>query len=490
MNLVGPDVDDHGCACPEPVACPKRRRREGLAGFEAYVRDKGQGFFRPSVPITAARAPARIDVMGGIADYSGSVVLEGTLDRAAVVGFQPRPDRLLRVKSALLEEEGRPCEVEVPLDELRRGNRPLGYQEVRALLTSQQENAWAAYVLGGPVVLETEGIARIEGGADFLLWSDVPVGVGVASSAAVEVAAMFALLSALGIEVPGERFAALAQIVENRIVGAPCGIMDQVTSALGEGGKLLALRCQPCEVLGLRELPPQARVFGISSHVRHSIGGDAYATARVSAFMGLKIIVTELDKRGTRIGDKDHYLCNISPRTYRDEFRRALPDSISGGEFLKRYGETTDTVTRVNPDKTYNVRLGAEHPIFENYRVETFMECMERARSGDRTALVEAGGLMYASHSSYSWNCGLGCEETDLLVSLVRERGPEYGLYGAKVTGGGSGGTVAILADSSAEGAVREIALEYASRTGIAPDIFDGTSPGAYAFGARQYHLE
>jgi len=466
------------------------RSREVLAGFEAYIRDRGRHFLLPSVPITAARAPARIDVMGGIADYSGSVVLEGTLGRAVVVGFQPRPDRLLRVKSALFEEEGRPCEVEVPLDELRSGNRPLGYEDARARLTSRGENAWAAYVLGCPVVLETEAVARLECGANFLLWSDVPVGVGVASSAAVEVAAMFALLSAQEIEVPGERFAALAQTVENRIVGAPCGIMDQVTSALGEAGKLLALRCQPCELLGLRELPPQVRVFGISSHVRHSIGGDAYATARVSAFMGLKIILAELEKRGRRISEKDRYLCNIPPRTYRDEFRRALPDSINGGEFVSRYGETTDAVTRINPDKTYNVRLGAEHPIFENYRVEAFMECIERARSGDRTALVEAGGLMYASHSSYSWNCGLGCEETDLLVSLVRERGPESGLYGAKITGGGSGGTVAILADSSAEGAVREIALEYSSRTGTRPDIFDGTSPGAYAFGARQYHLE
>jgi L-arabinokinase len=230
-------------------------------------------------------------------------------------------------------------------------------------------------------------------------------------------------------------------------------------------------------------------VFGISSHVRHSVGGDAYGTARVSAFMGLKIILTEMRKRGMPVGEKDHYLCNISPRDYRDRFRAALPDTIKGREFLKAYGEITDTVTLVDPDKTYNVRLGAEHPIFENYRVQTFVDCIQRAGAGDRTALVEAGGLMYASHVSHGWNCGLGCAETDLLVSLVRERGPENGLYGAKITGGGSGGTVAVLADCSAEDSIREIAAEYENRTGITPDIFDSTSPGAYAYGVRQYHF-
>ena len=461
-----------------------------LAPFEQYVREQGGSIFLPGWPITVGRAPARIDLMGGIADYSGSVVFEGPLGQAAVVGFQPRPDRLLRVRSALLESQGEPCEVEVPLDELRRGDRPLDCADAHALLTAREAGRWAAYVLGAVPVLEAEEVIRMRSGANFLLWSDVPVGVGVASSAAVEVAAMFALTGALGARLEAVRLAALAQVVENRIVGAPCGIMDQVTSALGEQGKLLALRCQPCDVLGLHELPAEVGVFGISSRVQHSVGGEASRAARVSAFMGLKIILTEMQRQGRAITEKDRYLCNISPAAYRAQFCDLLPDTISGADFLKTYGETTDAVTRVDPDRTYRVRPGAEHPIFENYRVETFIECIERARAGDRTALVEAGGLMYASHWSYGWNCGLGCEETDLLVSLVRERGPESGLYGAKITGGGSGGTVAILADRSAEPAVRSIAARYEERTGIRPDIFDSSSPGAYAFGQRVYTLQ
>ena len=452
-KLVGPDSDDAGL----------------LAGFASYLRQKGEGFFRAGVPITVARGPARIDLMGGIADYSGSVVFEGTLGRAAVVGFQPRPDDILRVRSVLLEQQGRPCEVKVRAEELRA----LSYDDARALLTGDDDEAWAAYVLGAPLVLESEGVARLEGGGGFLLWSDVPVGEGVASSAAVEVAAMFALTNSLGLRLPAECLSALAQLVENRVVGAPCGIMDQVTSALGETGRLLALLCRPCRVLGLHELPEQARVFGVSSRVRHSVGGDAYTTARVSAFMGLKIILAEMERRGTPVAEEDRYLCNVTPDTYREEFRAALPETISGSDFLRTYGETTDAVTRVNPDRTYSVRLGAEHPIFENERVQRFIECMERARGEDRAALVEAGELMYASHDSYGRNCGLGCEETDLLVDFVRRRGPAQGLYGAKITGGGSGGTVAILADKDAEATVRQIAADYEGRTGLTPDIFD-----------------
>ena len=460
--------------------------RDGLlAPFEQYLRQNGDSIFLPAEPVTVARAPARIDVMGGIADYSGSVVLEGTLGRAVVVGFQPRPDRMMRVKSAWLEDKGEPCVVELSLDDL-----PDDYDAARALLTSREQDAWAAYVLGALPVLEHEGVLRLERGANMLIHSDVPVGVGVASSAAVEVAAMSAALAGSGTELESERLAALSQVVENRIVGAPCGIMDQVTATLGESGKLLALRCQPCDVLGLHELPEDVGVFGISSRVVHSVGGDAYTTARVSAFMGLRIILDEIERRGGEPDDADRYLCNVPPRTYREQYRDLLPDEISGAEFLRRYGETTDAVTKVDPDRTYRVRLGAEHPIFENWRVETFIECLDRARAGDRTALVVAGGMMHGSHWSYSWNCGLGCEETDLLVRLAAGRGPAGGVYGAKISGGGSGGTVVILADRASDDAIRAIAAEYEERTGINPDVFDSTSPGARAFGRRRYRLQ
>lgn len=470
-----------------PIQGSSGQGRRLLADFEDYLAAHGEKIFAASGPITVARAPARLDCMGGIADYSGSVVFEGTLGRAAVVGFQPREDGVVRVRSALLEQRGEPCEARFVLGDFRSTGGNISYEDSRRLFTSDSRQAWAAYLAGALFVLEKEGITRLECGANMLLWSDIPMGVGVASSAALEVAAMYAAVEALGLDMEGLKLAELAQTVENRVVGAPCGIMDQVTSALGREHKLLALKCQPCQLMGHHDLPEGVWLFGISSRVEHSVGGAAYTHARVGAFMGLRIILNAGEQRGEHLQEDDYYLCNLPPDSYRSEYRQLLPERIKGEEFLDRYGSTTDRVTRVDPSQTYAVQGPTEHPIYENRRVQRFIRCMERARNGDRTALVEAGGLMYASHYSYGWNCGLGCEETDLIVRLVQQRGPLQGLYGAKITGGGSGGTVAVLADADARERAVEVAEEYARRTGNEPDLFDGTSPGACAFGHRRY---
>ncbi len=392
--------------------------------------------------------------------------------------------------SATLAEAGLPSTAEAHIDELRRHGESRTYEQMHELLTREARDAWGAYVFGVLAVLEREGVRRFDSGATFLLWSDVPIGVGVSSSAAVEVAAMHAVNGHLDLGLDAERLAALCQTAENRVVGAPCGIMDQVTSACGQEGKLLALRCQPCDLLGQHELPPGVRVFGLSSRVEHRIGGSAYAAARVSAFMGLTLILKARQARGLPAGERDRYLCNLTPRRYVAEFRGLLPEAVTGAEFLDVHGPTADPVTTIDPRATYRVRAGTDHPVFENARVQAFIECMDRAHAGDRTALVEAGGLMYASHFSYGWNCGLGCAETDLIVRLVQQRGPEKGLYGAKITGGGSGGTVAVLADVDAEDAVRAVAADYTAETGLRPDIFADSSPGAFQFGHRTYRFE
>ena len=92
------------------------------------------------------------------------------------------------------------------------------------------------------------------------------------------------------------------------------------------------------------------------------------------------------------------------------------------------------------------------------------------------------GKLMYESHESYS-ACGLGSRGTDLLVEMVQIAGAERGLFGAKITGGGSGGTVAVLGNRDAEGALKDVAQRYAAITGHQPYVFGGSSPGSAAFG-------
>jgi L-arabinokinase len=95
---------------------------------------------------------------------------------------------------------------------------------------------------------------------------------------------------------------------------------------------------------------------------------------------------------------------------------------------------------------------------------------------------------MYGAHESYRNNCHLSIDEVDFLVEAVRKRGAGAGLFGAKITGGGTGGTVAVFGTLEAlREQVPQIALEYSRRVGVVPDIFEGTSPGAVEFGARRY---
>jgi L-arabinokinase len=147
---------------------------------------------------------------------------------------------------------------------------------------------------------------------------------------------------------------------------------------------------------------------------------------------------------------------------------------------LSRFQGTTDSVAQIKPERSYAVRIPTAHPVYENHRVKRFAELI--AEPSSEGQFESLGELMYQSHASYS-ACGLGSTGTDVLVQLVREAGPRSGLYGARITGGGSGGTVAALGRREASSTINDIAERYAEETGYPPHIFSGSSPGAAAFG-------
>jgi galactokinase len=472
----------------------------GLSDTERFVRlldglgaGGGEGlaeFFDAAGGLTVARAPGRLDLMGGIADYSGSLVLELPISSATHVALQLREEKTLRIAS-LCADGARPRLFEMALADFQESGRPVGYAESARYFKRETEHGWASYVAGAFLVLMRERGSVFGKGARILISSDVPEGKGVSSSAALEVAAMRAVAAAYGIELPPRELAFLCQKVENLVACAPCGVMDQMTSACGEKGMLLALLCQPAELKGFVELPGELAVWGIDSGIRHSVGGSDYGTVRTAAFMGYRIIAEAAGLAWRESGTEGHvvvedpkwggYLANLSPAEFEGRYAALLPERMSGGEFLARYKGITDAVTRVDPARSYPVREATRHPVFENDRVERFARLLR-----DRQALARAdelGELMYLSHESYS-ACGLGSPGTDEIVRLVREAGPAAGLYGAKITGGGGGGTVAVLGRRGMAGAVESVARAYAVRNGSAPLVISGSSPGAAAFGS------
>jgi L-arabinokinase len=180
------------------------------------------------------------------------------------------------------------------------------------------------------------------------------------------------------------------------------------------------------------------------------------------------------------------YLANIAPSVWESTYQAQIPEMIDGATFLARYGGSTDGVTRIDPARTYPVRAATAHPIWEHHRVRLFRALLKKRRLAEDDRML-LGELMYQSHASYS-ACGLGADGTDRLVALVREAGPAAGLYGAKITGGGSGGTVAVLARGGQGAAVAALAARYTQETGRPATVLGGSSPGAVQFGFARLH--
>ncbi len=255
--------------------------------------------------------------------------------------------------------------------------------------------------------------------------SDVPQSVGVSSSAALEVATARALGAGT---IEPLRLAALCQEAENHVVGAPCGIMDQVTVAVGTPGAVLPILCRPASLQRALPLPPGVEVVGWPTGAEHDVGGAPYRRARAAAFMGKRIVEATLGRTWSWVSEV--------PRGALDD----LPDVLDGATFVDRWGSTDDAVTTVEPAETYPVRAATSFGVEEHVRG---MRAASHLEHGDLAAL---GPLMAASHAGYD-AMGLGHPRATATVDEARSRA---GVHGARSSGGGSGGTVVVLCDRGA----------------------------------------
>ncbi len=446
-----------------------------LGEFVDTVRSRQ--LFESGSQVVISRAPGRLDVMGGIADYSGSLVLQRPIAEATFAAVQAIDRPVLEVVSM-----GR-APITIPLEILAPGQVPIAYETARRMFAGEGGTAvaphWVSYVAGIFLVLAHERGLRLTSGARVVVASRVPEGKGVSSSAAIETACMHAAANAFGLTLEPRDLALLCQKSENVVSGAPCGVMDQMTCVFGQADQLLALLCQPAELQPSVPLPDDIELWGLDSGERHAVGGSDYTSVRTGAFIGLRLAAERLD------ASLDH-LANLSPPVFEKEVAAYLPQEISGDDFLAKYGGTVDTVTRVERGRRYRVRAPAAHPVYERQRAEDFRRLLGDAHDEDR--LTGLGQLMFESHASYS-ACGLGSPGTDHLVALVRSEGPRGGLSGARITGGGSGGTVAVVGRRGASAAIARVADAYERITGYRPYIFTGSSPGAIAFGTQSITL-
>ena len=442
-----------------------------------------KSLFSAEEKIYRSSSPGRLDVMGGVADYSGSLLLQMPIRERVEVALQKRNDGWLHVRTKMETGE---ANFSIHWNELQH----LGSQEAGKLIRSKQQGQWASYIIGCVVMLSHEKKISIHG-LSIEVESSIPWGKGVSSSAALETAVMQALADAFRVKMGKYELPVLCQRVENEITGAACGLMDQLSVYYGRKSKLLPIRCQPYTVEDAETIPDGIRFYGIDSGVRHAVSGSSYEQVRAAAFMGYTIIAmkegTTLEglkrARDTRQFDDlpyKGYLANISPSVFTHQFEKQLPEKIPGFLFLQQIGISIDTSTTIDPSAVYFVRACANHPVKENQRIRMFRQLLrikDDNKKKEREQLL--GELMFQSHQSYT-DIGLGNERTDAIVQMVRDAGPSSGVYGARITGGGSGGTVCVLTSGNkGKQTLLEIHARCCEQFGMDLYLFKGSSNGA-----------
>jgi galactokinase len=357
---------------------------------------------------TRGSASGRLDLLGGVADYSGALVLETPTHLTTTVVAEPA--------DALIVRPARFAE-----DELTK-LADLTYPEVRDAIADLPR--WTHYLLGVALVLVRHGLIEPPA-VELSVTSDVPTSVGVSSSAALEVATARAL-GAGGAD--PLQLAALCQEAENHVVGAPCGIMDQVVVAMGTPGWILPILCRPASVGPALALPADVEVVGWPTGAEHDVSGRPYGRARAAAFMGKRMVEEASGQVWPWV--------SALPREAVDD----LPEVLDGAAFLDRWGGTDDEVTTVDPAATYPVRAATAFGVEEHARSEAAVAHLGR---GEAPAL---GPLLAASHAGYD-AMGLGHPAATAAVDEARLR---PGVHGARSSGGGCGGTVVVVCDRGA----------------------------------------
>ncbi len=359
------------------------------------------------------RAPGRVNLIGEHTDYNDGFVLPMAIDRETAVAIAERGDRRLRIWSLNLDDTR-----ELDLNQIGPGHH----------------GSWIDYVEGIASALAGRGMTLR--GADIALKSDVGIGSGLSSSAALEISLGMALVALTDGSIDSLSLALAGQTAEHVHVGIQCGIMDQFTSvhALEHHAILL-----DCRTLHAKQIPlnlDEHEIVVCDSKVRHALASSEYNQRRRDCQSGVKLLGAVLPGI------------------------RALRD-VTAGELESHRSILPETVFR-----------RCRHVIGENART---LKAAEALSSGDVAGM---GRLMSASHRSLREDYQVSCNELDILVESAQA---QPGVLGARMTGGGFGGcTVSLVERSNFESFRENISREYLEKTGVAPEIFAvRASPGA-----------
>jgi len=368
---------------------------------------------RSHCEVTVVRAPGRVNLIGEHTDYNDGFVLPIAIEMDVRFAVAPRPDRIVRLYSL---DYG--AETTFDLDAMER----------------DAENAWGNYVRGMAVELSNAGY--LLRGMDGVVSGNVPIGSGLSSSAAMEVAAGLALCAVSQQAVEPPRLAQLAQAAENNYMQVRCGIMDQFISRMGHPGHALLLDCRTLQN-DLVPIPTGEYVFVVAnSRKGRELADSAYNERRAQCEAAVAELATQ-QEGVTALRDVDP-------------------------EMLERFAGRLDPV----------VYRRARHVVTENQRV---LQAVEALRGGD---LARFGALMNASHDSLRDDYEVSSVELDTLVEAARE---VDGCLGSRLTGAGFGGcTVSLVRQAQVDAFQAHVGRRYLEQSQTQAEFYvTGAGAGA-----------
>jgi len=356
--------------------------------------------------VEVAKAPGRVNLIGEHTDYNDGFVLPVPIDRHVWIAAKRTEGDVLSLFAADYGERAS-CK----LDEIE----------------FDRERLWANYVMGVADVLIRKG--HVLGGANLAISGDVPIGAGLSSSAAIEVASVRAFTKIFDLEIDAVEMAYIGKSVENDFVGVQSGIMDQFVGSLGRKDHALFIDCRTNEYRHI-PLDPDYSIVMVNTMVKRELATSAYNERRMQCEEGVRVLGESL------AGIKA--LRDVMPQDF-EEHRDALPVVIA-----KR----------------------CRHVVHENARVIDAVKALE---DGD---MERFGELMYESHRSLRNDYEVSCEELDVLVETARML---PGAVGARMTGAGFGGcTVNIVEGEKTQDFIAEIKKRYLDETGLSPEVYLG----------------
>lgn len=434
-----------------------------------------------------SQAPAVVDVMGGICEEGGSLVLTATLGISVKICAWQTADRDFKVRMYGASPGTAHRDFAIAMDKIG-GADPTGESLFAACRLADCD--WAAPVCLAVHRALIEGVVpRPQTGLMFLVQSDFPHDADLGSPCATAAATIDALAKLTGGRVEPLRKANIAALSVVPITALPrlriamtalCGVAD---------GSLMQLRFIPQFSSEPLTLPAGITITAARTQLTRPTSPQRLQETRLCAEMCNRMILRLRQKEGWSGDPRGTHLAAISPAEYVDRFRDELPSKITGKAFVAQFGELRGLDGISGEKEVFKIRSRAEHHIYENRRVHDFVTNIVRAgRMAAPDALIAAGDLMYASHWSYSQRCGIGGVETDRLVSAIRRRGAAAGLFGAKITGNGSGGEVVVLMrDDDAARSALQSAVEEAQAASQKPiDVFNGSLAGVEHFQPTQ----